>query len=386
MYKISVVVTTYNRKYEVRRALDSIYAQTEQPYEVLLIDDGSKDGTKEYIESFYFKGLRYFEMSERRGPGAARNYGIRHALGDYVAFLDSDNEWYKTKLEEFSKVFQDTAEEWDVIYSKYKKHVQFETVILPEELGKDDMILRNEIWLRDSVDASSSIYKKSFLEETGFFSEQLMTNIDWELLLRGSKKRKIRIKKVDKVLTENWTMFDGVSENRELERKERARIFSEYANELFAVITENSREIEKQYNAEREHYKEVETYYKAMLVRKDSFYQLMSKWMKLKLEGQSLAEKLAHNGYSRIAIYGAGRHGMFLYQDLLGSRVRVVYFIDRNKKALQGKDIPVYLPVEELPDIDAIVVSPYLEFELIKQDLKSKCNYKLIALNELIDW
>lgn len=386
MQKISVVVTTYNRRYEVRRALDSIYAQTVKPYEVILVDDCSTDGTREYVESFYFEGLRYFELSERKGPGAARNYGIKQAQGDYIAFLDSDNEWDKTKIEEFSKVLNDTDSDWDVVYSKYKKHVNFEIEILPKDLGTADAVLRNEVWLHNPVDASSGVYKKSFLEETGFFAEDRMTNIDWELLLRGSKKRKLRMKKVDKVLTENWTMFDGITENKELERAERKRIFSEYANEFFAVLTENNREMEEQYNADREHYQAVEARYQALLARKDSFYQLMSKWMKLKLEGGSLAEKLVQRGIAKVAIYGAGKHGMFLYQDLQESEVQVAYFIDRNKDTLQDKTVPVYTSEEELPPVDAVVVSPYLEFEVIKQDLESKCNYILIPLNELVEW
>lgn len=385
MQKISVVVTTYNRKYEVRRALDSIYAQTVKPYEVLLIDDHSEDGTEAYIASAHFGGLKYHKLPERRGPGAARNYGIRQAQGDYIAFLDSDNEWYETKLEDFLSVIE-TSEIYDVIYSKYKKHVQFESIVLPEELGENGAELKNEIWFHNPADASSSIYKKSFLVEAGFFSERLTTNVDWELLLRGSKKRKIHMKKVDKVLTENWTMFDGLSENKELLRKERAKIFSDYTNEFFAAIIENNKETERQYHADRKRFEETEAYYKTLLERKNSFYQFMSKWMELKLGGKSVAEKLIQKGYERIAIYGAGKHGMFLYQDLVDSSVKVAYFIDRNKDVLQDLDVPVFTPGEELPNVDAIVVSPYLEFETIKNELKSKCRCEMIALNKVIEW
>lgn len=385
MQKISVVVTTYNRKYEVRRALDSIYAQTVKPYEVILIDDNSEDGTEQYITSFHFNGLKYHKLSERRGPGAARNCGIRQAKGEYVAFLDSDNEWYVTKLEEFTKVIE-TSKICDVVYSKYKKHVQFKTIILPEEFGENVARLQNEIWFHNLADASSSIYKKSFLEEVGFFSEHLMTNIDWELLLRASKKNKIHMQKVDKVLTENWTMFDGISENKELVSRERTKIFSDYASEFFAAIIENNSEIEKQYDADRKHFEEVEAHYKALVARKNSFYQLMSKWMEQKLEGKSIAEKLVQKGYEKIAIYGAGRHGMFLYHDLLSSKVQVAYFIDRNRDAIQDMDVSVFTPGDELPDVDAIVISPYLEFEAIKSELKTGCSYKMIALDELIEW
>lgn len=385
MYKISVIITTYNRKYEVRRALDSVYAQTKAPFEIILVDDCSEDGTKEYVDSFQFEGLKYFLMPTRLGPGAARNYGIRKAQGEYLAFLDSDNEWYNTKLEAFENVMRGTENKCDVLYSKYKKHVQFETIVLPKsftgEMGKAE-----EIWLHNPADASSSIYKKSFLEEIGLFSEEMITNIDWELLLRGRRIRKIEMQEVDKVLTENWTMFDGLSEDKELERKERAKLLSEYSAEIFRAIMESEKAVEREYQNDRKHYEEVEANYKALLYRKSSFYQFLSQWMQLKLEGGSVAEKLLQNGYRKIAIYGAGKHGKFLHQDLKDSEVLVAYFIDRNRDNVQNIEIPVYTLDEELPLVDAIVVSPYLEFQTICQDLERICSYRMLALNELIEW
>ncbi len=386
MHKISVIVTTYNRKYEVRRALDSVYTQTVTPYEVLLIDDCSGDGTRQYIESFQFKNLKYFELSENSGPGAARNYGIRQSTGDYIAFLDSDNEWYQTKLEEFEKVIQSLVGKWDVIYSKYKKHDKFDCDIFPKKLDLFSSSLDNMIWLQNLADASSSIYKKDFLEEIGLFSETMTTNIDWELLLRGRKKREILVKSIDKVLTENWIMFDSISENVELERKEMASLFLDHANNFFQAIIQNQKAVEEQYTALQKHYEDTEKHFKDLLERKSSFYDFMSKWMQMKLEGGSVSENLIRNKCEKIAIYGAGKHGKYLYQDLLHSKVQVEYFIDRNKDAVQYLDTAIYTIEERLPMVDAIIVSPFLEFQTIKNELEKRCKYRIIALNEIIEW
>lgn len=98
--KISVVIPTYNRKNKLFRALQSVRNQTMEPDEVIVVDDGSIDNTESFIKNLCgsWPELKYIYQSNQ-GPGAARNTGIRAAKGDYVAFLDSDDEWYPAKLE-----------------------------------------------------------------------------------------------------------------------------------------------------------------------------------------------------------------------------------------------------------------------------------------------
>jgi glycosyltransferase involved in cell wall biosynthesis len=97
---VSVVVPTYNRAYCICRAIDSVRAQTQRNWEVVLVDDGSTDGTAALIASKYGDDprVRYFYQSNS-GVTVARNTGIRESNGDYVAFLDSDDVWKPWKLE-----------------------------------------------------------------------------------------------------------------------------------------------------------------------------------------------------------------------------------------------------------------------------------------------
>jgi glycosyltransferase involved in cell wall biosynthesis len=97
---VSVIVPTYNRAYCLARALDSILCQTYEALEVVVIDDGSTDNTRELVSSRYAHDarVRYF-YEENRGVTAARNQGIKLSRGDYVAFLDSDDTWERWKLE-----------------------------------------------------------------------------------------------------------------------------------------------------------------------------------------------------------------------------------------------------------------------------------------------
>lgn len=94
--KISVVIPTYNRCDTLKRALTSVYMQTCLAYEVIVIDDGSTDATAAMIQD-EFPDIRYYTQ-ENRGVSAARNKGINEANGEWLAFLDSDDEWLPEKI------------------------------------------------------------------------------------------------------------------------------------------------------------------------------------------------------------------------------------------------------------------------------------------------
>lgn len=94
---ISVIIPVYNRVHLVGRALASVYAQSRFAQEVIVVDDGSSDGTGDYVRT-YFPQARYLRQSNQ-GVSAARNRGIVAARGDWFAFLDSDDEWLPQKLQ-----------------------------------------------------------------------------------------------------------------------------------------------------------------------------------------------------------------------------------------------------------------------------------------------
>lgn len=99
--RISVVIPYYNREHTLLRALDSVRDQTEQDFEIIAVDDGSTDGSYALVEAYRQRhpGLRLRNIrQENGGPSAARNNGVRHAVGEFVAFLDSDDSWAPDKL------------------------------------------------------------------------------------------------------------------------------------------------------------------------------------------------------------------------------------------------------------------------------------------------
>ena len=96
MPRVSVVIPAFNRAQNLQRAIDSVLIQHFKDFELIVVDDGSTDNTNEVVQSFGSR-VRYL-FQKNQGPGAARNTGVEHASGKWIAFLDSDDVWQPNKL------------------------------------------------------------------------------------------------------------------------------------------------------------------------------------------------------------------------------------------------------------------------------------------------
>ena len=183
--KISVIIPTYNRKHTLQRAIDSVLAQTFKPFEIIIVDDGSKDGTKEWLLLNY-PSVQYIHQPNN-GVSSARNKGIQISQGSWIALLDSDDEWMPEKLEYQSRFievnrnssFCHTNEIWirnGVRVNQMKKHKKYGGDIFKHCLD----ICR--------ISPSSSIIKKDVFEEVGAFDESLTVCEDYDLWLRVTAK------------------------------------------------------------------------------------------------------------------------------------------------------------------------------------------------------
>ena len=183
--KISVIIPTFNRKKTLARAIQSVISQSLSPYEILIIDDGSNDGTKEWVKE-NFQNIKYIYQNNH-GVSSARNVGIENAYGDWVAFLDSDDEWLPNKLYKQVKAiasnpevkFFHTNEIWirnGVRVNQMKKHKKYGGYIFEKCLD----ICR--------VSPSSVLIKKEVLDNIGVFDESLRVCEDYDLWLRITSK------------------------------------------------------------------------------------------------------------------------------------------------------------------------------------------------------
>ena len=95
---VSVIIPAYNAERTLRRAIDFRLAQDYQAIEIIVVDDGSKDATSEVATSYMHKGIQLLRLTRNRGEGGVLNEGIAIARGEYIAFLDADDEWLPRKL------------------------------------------------------------------------------------------------------------------------------------------------------------------------------------------------------------------------------------------------------------------------------------------------
>ena len=184
--KISVIIPTYNRKKYIKRAIDSVIRQSYKPFEIIVIDDGSTDGTYELIKQSYSSSQISLKKQKNKGVSAARNKGVKLANGDWIAFLDSDDEWFENKLElqvreiKKSKTFIcHTNEIWirnGIRVNQMKKHQKYGGAIFKKCL---DMC---------RISPSSVMIHRRIFDEIGLFDEDLIICEDYDLWLRISSK------------------------------------------------------------------------------------------------------------------------------------------------------------------------------------------------------
>jgi glycosyltransferase involved in cell wall biosynthesis len=103
---VSVIIASYNAEKTIARALDSVRAQTAPAHEIVVVDDASNDRTAEIVAAQRDLPIKLIQLDSNMGPSAARNAGLDTASGDLVAFLDSDDEWLPTKLEQQTSLFE----------------------------------------------------------------------------------------------------------------------------------------------------------------------------------------------------------------------------------------------------------------------------------------
>ena len=186
--KVSVIIPTYNRKHTLGRAIESIISQTIKPLEIIIVDDGSNDGTREWIKQEY-PFIKYLNQNNS-GVSASRNRGIFSANGNWIAFLDSDDEWIPEKLErqlsilssDKEAVFCHTNEIWirnGTRVNQMRKHEKYGGYIFEKCL---DMC---------RISPSSSIIKKEVFDHIGYFDESLIVCEDYDLWLRIAAHYKI---------------------------------------------------------------------------------------------------------------------------------------------------------------------------------------------------
>ena len=202
--KISVIIPTYNRAEYICDSIDSVFEQNynKSSFEVIVIDDGSTDNTKAVIKKYGNK-VRYFSIPHSGKPAVARNFGIKKAKGDLIAFQDSDDVWPKDKFKNQIHIFDD-----ENIVMSYGQALAINSngLVSDNKIVDEDVINYGEnfdkLLKTNAISTLTVIVRKDVLKEIGCFNESndLRAIEDYELWLRISAKYHNGIKMINKPL------------------------------------------------------------------------------------------------------------------------------------------------------------------------------------------
>jgi len=175
---VSVIIPVYNCEKYITDAVDSVLAQTHRSIEIIVVDDGSTDKTKEALAA-YGDRIKYI-YKENGGPASARNVGIKMSKGQFIAFLDADDMWVENKLEQQLIDIDDAG----MVGSGVKPGLPH-----PVFLSYKELLLKN------SFINSSVLVKRECFDRVGCFDErpQFKAVEDWDMWLRISKEYKVKL-------------------------------------------------------------------------------------------------------------------------------------------------------------------------------------------------
>lgn len=192
MPKISAIITTFNRSNMLRAAIESVLAQTFTDFELLILDNSSEDDTEAVVNSYKDTRIRYLRHKPM-SISPARNIGVKEAAGEYIAFLDDDDEWLPEKLVKELDIFIASSGQVALVYGGF-----IEIDVDGKELGRHSPVLSGKV-LEDLLSqrddftgsASNPMLKKSVVRELGGYDLSVVTGEDAELYLRLSDKYEV---------------------------------------------------------------------------------------------------------------------------------------------------------------------------------------------------
>ncbi len=218
--KVSVIIPTYNRADLLPRAIESVLNQTFKDFELIIVDDGSTDNTKEIVEQYQKKDerIKYLWEENFGGPAKPYNLALKQCQGEYIAFLDHDDMWLPEKLEKQLAIFKKyegkvnlglvTCDGYVVDSlgnNKGKSNFKYNNLFGPENFD-----LFFEKWLASSL--SCVVIRKDVLKNIGYFDENFKVAADIDIYIRILKNYHFYFLKESLI---NYTRSDSSLSNKQ---------------------------------------------------------------------------------------------------------------------------------------------------------------------------
>lgn len=183
--KVSVIISTFNRAQYLKRSVESVLNQTFQDFELIIVDNASTDQTQSFIQSLTDQRISTVRHGTNKGGSAARNTGIKLARGNFIAFLDDDDEWLPEKLSKQVQAFENASKEVGLVYAGS----EFFDDTKQRLVGTNHPSCRGHVYQRLLLSTvigsvTSVMVRKECLDKAGMFDEELTSCQDWEMWLR----------------------------------------------------------------------------------------------------------------------------------------------------------------------------------------------------------
>lgn len=188
MPKVSVIIPTHNRAELLKKAVKSVLDQTYTDFEILVSDDGSTDDTPQVVEGFSDKRIRSIRYSNSIGVAVVRNNALINSSGEYIAFLDDDDEWLPSKLEKQASLLEGTPHEMGAVYTGVKSiDAKLGGLVIIKTPKYRGNILQH-LLLNNFITTSSILVKKHCFDEVGLFDTEYMSASDNDMWIRIAQK------------------------------------------------------------------------------------------------------------------------------------------------------------------------------------------------------
>ncbi len=191
---VSVVIPAYNSERYIADAIKSVLAQSFRPHEIIVVDDGSSDGTARALQPF--AGVIRYLYQENRGEPAARNTGMRATSGSYIAFLDADDLWAPEKLE-LQMAYFAAHPSCAFVYSDMTTFDENGVIDPSVKVRFNITFPRGNIFpalFRETLFGSGSVvFRKDCIEKVGYFDEDFLVGSDYEMWLRMARHFEIGV-------------------------------------------------------------------------------------------------------------------------------------------------------------------------------------------------
>lgn len=214
MTAVSVVIPTYNRAAALPRAIDSVLEQTFENFELIVVDDASTDETPEVVESYDDDRISYRRHDQNRGANAARNTGIKCAVGEFISFLDSDDEFHREHLERAVERLQNSPDRCAGVYTSFKK---VNDGLLDLSIASGGEVTAEDIEAGNIIGTlSCTTFKSKVFTERGTFDEGLPSAQDLDFYIRVLKS--YSMVGIKEILVTKHQLDDSIG--KDLQRKQ----------------------------------------------------------------------------------------------------------------------------------------------------------------------